>query len=159
MLKYRRLHVRELESLEQKFIQFLVSNTITGDDWLKIKTQQPERAEGLIEIFSNLVFDEALKKVNYLKLGSKNDLKIFRFGESFIQLLGLAVNHPSKEIDFYKQHDLAEIVRTNEHLSIYHLEKKYAISKEHDAFFLMEQGCLICDGSDFEILELLYLMR
>ena len=59
-MKFRRLTNEELQELEKEFVQFLVSNTVTADDWEKIKEDNPERAEGLIEIFSDIVFEKVI---------------------------------------------------------------------------------------------------
>jgi hypothetical protein len=156
MSKYRRLNSQELHSLEKKFIQFLVANTITGDDWLKIKTSNPTRAEGLIDIFSDLVFEETLKKVEYLKMPGVNDLKVFHCTESSIRLLGISIESDGLEIDFSKPHHLKEIIEKHPAaISIYSLDKKNTKTKEEEAFFLMEQGCLITDKQEYEILNLL----
>ena len=58
-MKFRRLTNEELKPLEKKFIQFLVTNTITGEDWAKMKEQRPEHALKLVDIFSDLMFEES----------------------------------------------------------------------------------------------------
>ena len=67
-MDFRRLTNNELEELKTEFVRFLVSNTVTGDDWEKIKKENPERAEGLIEIFSDIVFKKIISKVEYLEM-------------------------------------------------------------------------------------------
>ena len=78
-MKFRRLTNEELKPLEKKFIQFLVTNTITGEDWAKMKERRPEQALGLVDIFSDLMFEETLKKIQYLKQATTNELRIFYF--------------------------------------------------------------------------------
>ena len=41
MVKYRALTHEELESMEKEFIDFLVLNGITGEDWEKLKNEKP----------------------------------------------------------------------------------------------------------------------
>ena len=55
-MKYRILSSKELEPLKDDFIRFLSANTVTGEDWAKIKSNKPNEALKLIEIFSVLEF-------------------------------------------------------------------------------------------------------
>ena len=40
-MKYRILSNKELEPLKDDFIKFLSANTVTGEDWAKIKSNKP----------------------------------------------------------------------------------------------------------------------
>ncbi len=60
MAKYRSLSQEELKPLEEDFIKFLAANTVAAEDWDKIKKDDPKKAEGLVEIFSDIVWDKAL---------------------------------------------------------------------------------------------------
>ena len=62
-MKYRRLTIDELKELEQEFVRFLASNTVTSEDWQAVKTTNPERADQLIDIFSDIVFDKVIDKI------------------------------------------------------------------------------------------------
>ena len=41
-MKFRVLTSKELEPLKDDFIKFLSANTITGEDWNKIKIEKPK---------------------------------------------------------------------------------------------------------------------
>ncbi|MEL7221363.1 MAG: DUF6495 family protein, partial [Bacteroidota bacterium] len=77
-MKFRRLTLEELNELEQDFVQFLVANTVTGPDWERIKTEQPDKAESLIELFSDIVFEKIIKGVRYLEFKTMDDIKTFQ---------------------------------------------------------------------------------
>ena len=51
--KYRELTTLELKELEKEFIDYLIVNGITADDWVKIKEEQQEKAEDIITLFSD----------------------------------------------------------------------------------------------------------
>ena len=108
-MKYRRLTLEELNDMETEFVRFLVSNTVTADDWEKIKKENPERAEGLIEIFSDIVFDKVLEKVKYVEHRSRYDIKTFRCLEDKIELLGLKVSSVAG-IDFTQNQTLENML-------------------------------------------------
>ena len=57
-MKYRVLSTKELEPLKDDFIKFLSANTITGEDWAKIKSSKPNQALKLIEVFSDIVWEK-----------------------------------------------------------------------------------------------------
>ena len=154
-MKYRRLNTEELQRLETRFVQFLVSNTITGDDWVKIKKEQPEQAERLIVIFSEVTFETTLKKVEYLKFTEPKDIKVFHCETDKITLVGLTANE-ILDIDFTQGIDSQKLMQNLEAVSIYRHEKKYQGNREEELFKMMETGCRITDGHLFGILEKLH---
>ncbi len=151
-MKYRRLTAPELEKLEKRFVQFLVANTITGDDWAKIKENQPEQAEKLINIFSEMMFETSLKNVEYLKFSEPKEVKIFHCGADKMTLMGLAADE-NTPVDFTKPFSTKELMEYTEGLSIFRSEKNYQNNREQELFKMMETGCLITDGQLFGILE------
>lgn len=154
-MKYRRLTIEELQNLEQRFIQFLVANTITGADWTKLKADEPEQASRLIDIFSEMMFETSLKKVQYLKLREPKEIKVFRCDVDKIVLMGLVADEKTP-VDFTKLVDLKEIMNYTEGLSIYRNEKTYDGNREQEVFKMMETGSLISDSQLFDLLEKLH---
>ena len=47
-MKYERLSKNELEELEKEFVDFLVVNGITAQDWVAIKENEPLNADEII---------------------------------------------------------------------------------------------------------------
>ena len=86
-MKYRRLRQDELESLEKEFVRFLASNQVTAEDWEKLKAGALEKAEKLIEIFSDIVFEKILSDVEYMEFQTPRDIKTFHFEEVRIPIL------------------------------------------------------------------------
>ena len=54
---------------------------------VKIKTTTPERAEQLIEVFSDIVFEKVIQKIEYLEHRTADDLKLFECKEDKINLI------------------------------------------------------------------------
>ena len=155
-MKFRRLTNEELQPLEKKFIQFLVANTITGDDWAKMKERRPEQAMGLVDIFSDLMFHESLIKVQYLKQATPNELRIFYFNTDNIELLSLIVNE-NAAIDFTNDEEwLKKLQITEGGISFYKTEKKYSDSREVEIFKMIENGCRISDSYLYDTLQKLF---
>jgi len=158
-MKYRRLTNDELAELETEFVRFLVSNTVTGDDWEKIKKDNPKKAEGLIEIFSDIVFDKTISKIEYLELKTPKDLKIFHCKKEEIDLVGLKIDGESN-LDFTEEtlpaeEMMAKFQMSDAKLKMYSASKKYKGNREQEIFQMMQWGSLISDGKLFNALKYL----
>ncbi|MFK7772813.1 MAG: DUF6495 family protein [Saprospiraceae bacterium] len=158
-MNYRRLTNEELAELETEFVRFLVSNTVTGDDWEKIKKENPERAEGLIEIFSDIVFEKTISKIEYLEMKTPKDLKIFRCNKENIELMGLKIEGESDlnlTDDISSEEMMKKLQTSDAQLQLYSADKKYKDdNREQEIFQMMQWGSLISDGKLFHLLRTL----
>lgn len=155
-MRYRRLTNDELKELEKEFVRFLASNTVTGDDWEKTKTENPEKAEKLIEMFSDIVFEKTIAKIEYLEYRGSKDLKVFHCKHDIIEMVGIIVEGES-DIDFSKDIEadkmLHQLQSSQASLKLMAASKKYKKTKELEIFDMMQWGCLISDGKLFETLN------
>ena len=157
-MKIRRLDQEELNEMETEFVRFLAANTITGKDWEKLKKEQPEKAEGLIGIFSDIVFEKILKKVEYLEIKSRSEIRTFHCGQDKIKMIGMRIQGES-QLDFTKNQSpeqmLSLLKLSNARLQMYQGEKAYTREREIELFEMMEkQGALISkDGNLYKTLE------
>ena len=155
-MKYRRLTVSELEQLEEDFVRFLVSNSIAGDNWVKMKKNNTVKSNELIDLFSDLIFERTLKKVEHLEFKTPNDIKLFHCMEDKIVMIGLFIEGHSN-IDFTKPSApdtmLKQIRNSNAQLKLYQAEKQFSKQREMELFEMMENGCLISKGELFYTLE------
>jgi len=155
-MKYRRLDVEELQEMEKEFIRFLATRSIPGPDWEKIKTEQPDRMNALLDEFSDLVFEKILSGITHLEMKTPNDLKTFKCGKEKIELMGISVEGNS-QIDFTRDQSPSEMMAqfklSEAKLKLYRAEKLYKENRELELFKMMEGGCLIADGDMFEMLS------
>lgn len=155
-MKYRRLDKEELQEMETEFVRFLVANTITGDDWIKIKAEDPKRAEKLIELFSDIVFDKILSKAEFMEFKSKNDIKTFHCLPDKIKLMGLFVEGES-QLDFtqnYSPEQMMSLLQlSNANLKMYAAEKTYSKERNLELFDMLEGGCRISKGALHQLLK------
>ena len=156
-MKYRRLTTTELQEVEQEFIRFLASHSITAPDWVKLKEKEQDKANGLIEIFSDIVFEQTLKKVRYLEQKMPKDYRTFHCLDEKIMMIGIIIEGPS-QLDFTQnispQEMMAQLQLSNAKLKLYKGEKKYQKEREVELFELMQQGALISkDGAMYKTLE------
>ncbi|RMG83464.1 MAG: hypothetical protein D6714_09685 [Bacteroidetes bacterium] len=155
-MKYKRLTNEELKELETPFVRFLATNQITADEWAKMKTDAPGRVEELIEIFSDMVYDQTLKNIEYLEYKTPKDIKTFHCQKDKIVMMGLMVEGES-DIDFTRamtSDEMSQLIReSGAALSLYTAEKQLADDRETELFKMLNAGCLISrDGFLFKTL-------
>jgi len=156
MLRYRRLNTEELLALEDEFVKFLASQSISAPDWVKIKTENKTRESELIDLFSNLVMDKVLSDIKYLELVTQDEIKVFHMSENSGRLLGLSIK--SKDINLSDDSQLNKLFSEPEKLislnpKIYSLEKKYTKPKAEECFFLINLGATITNDSIYKVLD------
>jgi len=156
-MKYRRLSNDELKELEKDFVKFLAANHITADDWVKLKENDQDKVEELIGMYSDIVYDKALTKLEYLEFKTPHDIKTFHCQADKMVLMGIAVS-PDAGVDFTKDlspQDMIKILKeSSSEIQIYTAEKGYNDNREKELFQMMESGCLISkDGYLFKTLD------
>ena len=80
-MKYSRLTKEQFDEMHQEFINFLATQSITAEEWQKIKTENPEVAEQELDIFSDLIWEGVLNKVEYLEHISEKQLFLFHISD------------------------------------------------------------------------------
>ncbi|MEL6637500.1 MAG: DUF6495 family protein [Bacteroidota bacterium] len=155
-MKYRRLRPDELTELEPQFVRFLASNTVTADDWQKLKTENREKAERLIDLFSDLVFAQTIEKIQFLQRRSPREIQCFACLPDKIQLRGLRVEGESP-LDFTRNDSpsqmLEQLAQSGAELQLYRAEKAYQPSRDRELFTMLESGCLIANGDVYRTLD------
>ena len=62
-MKYKMLSKDQFDELHKEFIKFLSSNLITKDEWTALKSKKPNVAQQHMMKFSDIVWENVLKKV------------------------------------------------------------------------------------------------
>jgi len=148
-LKYRRLNTEELEALREDFIQFLAANSITAEDWTKIRSSSSEKAEELIDIFSDIVWEKILEKVEHLEFRAPKQLTLMKFDESKAQMINLQIE--GADINLSSSEDLKKLAEGKVKLKslnpkITKGSKKHNKLREMEVFYYMEQGGKPCSA-------------
>ncbi|MGS0524039.1 DUF6495 family protein [Zobellia nedashkovskayae] len=152
-MKYTRLTKQQLEELQQEFINFLATQSITGDEWHEIKTNQPQVAEEEIDIFSDLVWEGVLSKVQYIENISEKQMHLFYLAEKEMKLISVKVMNPEIDLNttigfsWFKKNWQSDFV---EYLTA---SKAYTEDKNLDKFQLIEQGAAITKGDLYQWFE------
>jgi len=142
-----------LEELHKEFINFLATQSITGDEWEGIKKNKPEVAEEEIDVFCDLVWEGVLSKVDNLEHFSKDQIHfskdqihLFFLTEEKMHLIAVKVNN--KEVDLLTNEGYKWLQENllDDRVSFFNATKDYTEDKNLDKFKLIEQGAQITKG-------------
>ena len=151
-MKYKRLTSDELQALEQDFINFLASAQITGPDWEKMKKEEAQKANELIDVFSDVVYDKVLGKISYLEYRDPKTLNIFYFSGDTVQLVGLRVKEASS-LDLTAPDVINQWNSSNNaSVNVVRSERKYEKERQMEVFELLQAGCMITDDRLFKLI-------
>lgn len=150
-MKYRCLTDEELKELEEEFKHFLISNNVYTEEWEELNKKKDKKVQLLVEMFSDIVLDKALKNILFLEHITTTDIKVFSCTANEMILIG--VTSKEGKVDFTTQNmdELSQIP-----LNIFKTEKPYHKEREAEVFELLQSGCSIIDEERFNKLNLAY---
>ena len=148
-MKYERLTKEQFEELHQEFINFLATQSITAEEWSDLKKNKPEVAEEELDIFSDLVWEGVLKKVEYLEHISAKYMFLFRFTEVQIDLIKIEVKHPDIDITTKDGYQWLQENLLADEVEIHEATKALSDDRNKDIFALIKQGANITKGKLF----------
>ena len=145
-MKYSRLTKEQFEELHQEFINFLATQSITADEWKNIKAEKPEVAEQELDVFSDLVSEEVLNKVNYLEHISPKQLMLFHISEAFMELIAIKVDAENIDITTDYGYKWLQQNLHDDAVNLYTSTKAIKDDRNKDIFILIQQGSVITKG-------------
>ena len=148
-MKYARLTQEQLEELHEEFINFLATQSITAVEWESIKTEKPEVAEEELDVFSDLIWDGVLSRVEYLENISAQHMHLFWLTEKEMKLISVKVRNP--EIDLTTSVGFAWFKKNwqSDYIDYLTASKAYSQDRNQDKFDLIKQGGVITRGDLF----------
>lgn len=152
-MKYAVLTKEQLEEMHKEFSTFLATQGIDKKEWDEIKENKPEVAEEEIALFSDLVWEKVLNKVNYLEHFSKQQLFLFKVEEFQISLIGLKVENKGIDITTSEGYKWLQSNLMNDQVNIYTSTKPIEEERNSDIFALIQQGANITKGKLYRYFE------
>lgn len=152
-MKYSRLTKEQFEEMQQEFINFLATQSITAEEWEDIKTNKPEVAEKELDLFSDLIWEGVLNKVEYLEHFSPNQMFLFNITAATINLIAIKVD--SQEIDITSKigYDWLRSNLMDDSVTIYTSTKAISDDRNKDIFALIRQGANITKGDLYKYFQ------
>jgi len=151
---YNRLTPSELSQLKDDFVNFLVLNGITGDDWAKMQSNAPAEADGMIDQFSEVVYEASLRKASFLLIVTKHDVRSFQCLSDKIIMASMKYEG-SETFDFNEVDDLhALLLEGKIQFAIASVSKAYSKKREHEMYDMIKSGCKISDGKVYKLISM-----
>ena len=149
-MKYRRLTREQLEELRPEFINFLATQSITAQEWGEIKAEKPEVATQELDVFSDLIWEGVLSRVDYLENISARHMHLFQCGKKEMKLISVRVHNP--EVDLRTEVGFGWFKKNwqSDYVEYLTASKAYSGDPNMDKFRLIEQGAEITRGALFE---------
>jgi hypothetical protein len=153
-MTYRRLTKEQFETLSEEFARFLASQSIDQRQWQSIKLNEPHRVDQQLDAFSDLVWEESLRKTCFINHFSPGGVFAFHAGQKSLTLLGVMT---ATELDFNAPEAW---VWLSEHwkedsVSFYRQQKPYENKRTQVLFTLIERGGILSTGAIAERLQAL----
>jgi hypothetical protein len=145
-MKYARLTKEQFEEMHPEFINFLSTQSITAEEWKTIKTEKPEVTEQELDIFSDLIWEGVLGKVNYLEHFSPNQLMLFHISEAFMELIAIKIDDPNIDITTDYGYKWLQQNLHDDAVSLFTSTKAIKDDRNKDIFVLIQQGAVITKG-------------
>ncbi|MBC7451024.1 MAG: hypothetical protein H7259_06010, partial [Cytophagales bacterium] len=143
---YRILSLEELLELEKEFVEYLVLNGITAEDWMRMKEQDIAGTDRMIELFSDVVFEGILRKVQYLEYRAESFVHAFQCLEETLVLVAMEAEE-EEEVNFLDSEFIQQAtLRPPENLVVRTTTKAYSKKRELELFDMISAGCTISDG-------------
>ena len=145
-MKYARLTKEHFEELHNEFINFLATQSITATEWETLKNTRPQVVEEELDVFSDLVWEGVLGKVNYLENISRQQMHLFHLADKEMKLISVKILNPDIDLNtsigfnwFKKnwQSDFVEYLQAS---------KSFTEDKNLDKFKLIQEGAVITKG-------------
>lgn len=150
MPKYRLLTQKELETLKQDFINYLIVNGIDADEWTRMQSVESKKAVGVTELFSDVVFEKILRKAQYLRHQTADSLYCFHYQEKQAIMVGLKSKTGTLTLD-----DNIPTLLKDGTYELITGEKSYEQQRELELFEMTKKGAEISDGAWYKELAVM----
>ena len=149
-MKYKQLAKEQFEALHEEFSKFLATQQIDVKEWDLIKKEKPNVAEEELNLFSELVWENVLNKINYLEHFSKQNINLFKCEDK--EILRVVVQVQKPEFDFFNEKDYKWFIdNTNDDsIQFFKGSKAYSNERNLELFDLIQKGSVISDGKLYE---------
>ena len=152
-MKYTRLSKEQFEELHQEFINFLATQSITANEWADIKANKPDVAEEELDVFSDLVWEGVLKKVEYLEHISPQQMHLFHLKDNDMQLMAIKLKIDTVDLTTTEGYDWFRNNLLSDDVEFLTATKTYSEDKALDKFKLIQQGGVITKGNLYNYFE------
>jgi hypothetical protein len=152
-MQYRLLSKEQFDTLHNEFSKFLATQKIDKKEWDLLKATDSAQVQKQLNNFSDLVWEEVLRKTKHLEHFSTDSLNLFKCDESSISRIVVRVE--KKNFDFQKQEDFLWFIDNSKDESIHYFKgkKEYKPTRSKELFDLIEKGAALSDSKLFDAIS------
>ena len=152
-MKYHRLSHDQLISVYKQFVIFLSSQGIDKKYWDIIKQQENEKANLLIDQFSDIVWEKIINECKFFTYSSKDQLFMFNSKKETISVIVLKCIN--KKINIQTNNGWNWILKNikDKDISIYQSSRKYPEERNTYIYKYLKKGAIISDEKKFKSLK------
>ena len=149
-MKYARLTLEQFEELHEEFSLFLASQSIDKKKWDELKSQNSNIVAEELDLFSDMVWNRTLEKVEYLENLSENHLFLFKRQKESIDLI--LIKSEEKAPSLVAEDGWQWLIKNLKHSSITVFKSSKAIDGDFKVamFGLIKNGASIANANRFE---------
>lgn len=149
-MKYRQLTKEQFEALDKEFAKFLATQQIDANEWRTIKSENPKMADEELNLFSDMVWEDVLGKINYLEHFSEKNMNLFKCDAEKINRIVVEISKDN--FSFFNKTDFQWFVNnTNDKtIQLFKGSKKYTEERNTELFDLIQKGSVISNGELYE---------
>ena len=153
-MKYSRLKKRQFQELRNEFALYLASNSIDSDQWRDIKFKCIGKAEKILDLFSDIVWDRVISKANYLINVDSTHLFLFKSHNNSIESIVIKSNHKSIDLKNDKSHSFILNNLNSNKIEIFRSKKKLNKTQlNKEIHTLIIRGAYLSKGELFDIYD------
>lgn len=156
-LKYKRLSNAELSELKKDFIDFLASQSITAPDWQKMISNEPDRCHGVIELFSDIVYEKSLERIKCLEVKKDHHWQVMNFSHIEAEMIALQLPEDSKysftSPRFNEMLASGKLTLEEIKAEVYTGKKSFKEERSMEVFREMEKGGIPCNEALWILLK------
>jgi hypothetical protein len=118
------------------------------EEWIRINSNEPQKAKDLVEIFSDTVLQKVYEKITHLEFRSPDSCIVFHFLPEKVALISIQKKGNS-EANFSTVESIhLALTEQTKTLQFFQSEKKYSATREQEIHRMLEEGCFI-SSADF----------
>lgn len=152
-MKYSRLTKEQFEELHNEFINFLATQSITAEEWKSIKIKTPEVAEQELDVFSDLIWEGVLSKVDYLENIAPQHLYLFKVKETQFHLIGVKITNTDVDLTTSDGFSWLRAHLMSDEVELFQAHKSFKSEKHLNIFELIQSGSHITKGELYKYFD------
>ena len=152
-MKFRRLTTDELKTLTEDFTIFLGTQGIDKNEWDRLKENESNKVDGILDIFSDMIFEKALASCRYMERISETEMHTYLFNDKNAHLVSIRMKDAG-DASFLDGHmsDVFMDLLKHQKIEIWQGTKDYKKDRSSEMFDIMQTGAVMSRGELYRTL-------